>query len=145
MFYTFLVIVHISVCLFLILTVLLQAGKGGGMGAAFGGGGSATVFGGRGAGNFLTKLTTASAAAFMILSILLARMSVDTSAIDVNKVNAEGTTEPGAEGAEGAAGDAAKPADEAAKPAGDAAKPADEAAKPAEGAAKPADEAKPTE
>ena len=33
---TLLTIVHIVVCLFLILVVLLQAGKGGGMGIAFG-------------------------------------------------------------------------------------------------------------
>ena len=34
---TFLTILHVFVCLFLILVVLLQAGKGGGMGIAFGG------------------------------------------------------------------------------------------------------------
>ena len=39
---TLLDILHISVCLFLMLVVLLQQGKGGGMGAAFGGGASAT-------------------------------------------------------------------------------------------------------
>ena len=58
---TFLTIVHIAVCLFLILVVLLQAGKGGGMGIAFGGGGSQTVFGSSGAGNFLTRLTSITA------------------------------------------------------------------------------------
>src|SRR4029079_9633651 len=56
---TFLTIIHILVCVFLILVVLLQAGKGGGMGIAFGGGGgSQTVFGSSGAGNFLTRLTS---------------------------------------------------------------------------------------
>ena len=56
---TFLTIVHLIVCVFLILVVLLQAGKGGGMGIAFGGGGgSQTVFGSSGAGNFLTRLTS---------------------------------------------------------------------------------------
>ena len=35
---TIVTIVHVLVCIFLMLTVLLQAGKGGGMGAAFGGG-----------------------------------------------------------------------------------------------------------
>lgn len=102
MFYTFIVIVHIGVCAFLILTVLLQAGKGGGMGA-LGGGGSATVFGGRGASTFLSKLTSASAATFMVLAIVLARMSLDTSAIDVDKANVTETVGEGAEGAEGAA------------------------------------------
>src|SRR5262249_57626472 len=72
---TFLTIVHVFVCLFLILVVLLQAGKGGGMGIAFGGAGSQTVFGSSGAGNFLTKLTTVTAAVFMITSLGLAHYS----------------------------------------------------------------------
>src|SRR5882724_11371423 len=73
---TFLTILHIVVCLFLILVVLLQAGKGGGMGIAFGGGGgSQTVFGSSGAGNFLTRLTAATAAIFLITSLGLAHFS----------------------------------------------------------------------
>ena len=63
-----LVVLHVIVCLFLIAVVLLQRGKGAEMGAVFGGGASSTVFGSRGAGNFLTKMTTASAAIFMITS-----------------------------------------------------------------------------
>ncbi len=73
--YTFLSIVYVLVCLFLIFVVLLQPGRGGGMGSSFGGGSSNTVFGASGAGNFLTRLTTASAALFMILSVVLAYMS----------------------------------------------------------------------
>src|SRR5205814_10496567 len=73
---TFLTIVHIIVCVFLILVVLLQAGKGGGMGIAFGGGGgSQTVFGSSGAGNFLTRLTSITAVIFMITSLGLAHYS----------------------------------------------------------------------
>jgi preprotein translocase subunit SecG len=70
---TFLYILYVMVCLFLILVVLLQAGKGG-MGAAFGGS-SQTVFGGSGAGNFLTRLTVISAALFMMLSATLTYVS----------------------------------------------------------------------
>ncbi|HET6334370.1 MAG TPA: preprotein translocase subunit SecG [Polyangiales bacterium] len=70
---TFLYIVYVMVCLFLILVVLLQAGKGG-MGAAFGGS-SQTVFGSSGAGNFLTRLTVISAALFMMLSATLTYVS----------------------------------------------------------------------
>lgn len=69
---TFLNIIHVIACIFLILVVLLQAGKGGGMGIAFGGGGSQTVFGSSGAGNFLTKLTAATAIVFIGTSLLLA-------------------------------------------------------------------------
>src|SRR4029077_12725302 len=72
---TFLTILHVFVCLFLILVVLLQAGKGGGMGIAFGGGGSQTVFGSSGAGNFLTRLTSITAVVFMVTSLGLAHYS----------------------------------------------------------------------
>ena len=67
-------IVHILVCAFLILVILLQQGRGGGMGAAFGGA-SQQVFGGAGAGNFLTKLTEAAAFTFMFTSLLLAGLA----------------------------------------------------------------------
>ena len=68
---TALVVLHVVVCFFLIAVVLLQRGKGAEIGAVFGGGASSTVFGSRGAGNFLTKLTTASAVIFMLTSISL--------------------------------------------------------------------------
>ena len=68
---TLVTILHVVVCFVLILVILLQAGKGGGMGAAFGGG-SATVFGGRGAQTFLGKVTSACAAIFMLTSLFLA-------------------------------------------------------------------------
>jgi preprotein translocase subunit SecG len=73
--YTVLTILHVIVCSFLILVVLLQAGKGGGMGIAFGGGGSQTVFGSSGAGNFLTRLTAICATIFFVNSLVLAYMS----------------------------------------------------------------------
>ena len=64
-------ILHIFVCFALILIVLLQAGKGAEMGAAFGGS-SQTIFGSAGAMGFLTKLTTVAAIIFMVTSLLLA-------------------------------------------------------------------------
>jgi preprotein translocase subunit SecG len=64
-------ILHVFVCLVLILVILLQQGKGGGMGAAFGGS-TAQVFGGRGAGNILTRGTAICAATFMLTSVALA-------------------------------------------------------------------------
>lgn len=72
---TFLTALHVLVCVFLIIVVLLQAGKGGGMGIAFGGGGSQTVFGSSGAGNFLTKLTAVTAFLFLVTSLGLAHYS----------------------------------------------------------------------
>jgi len=62
--------IHILACVFLIVVVLLQTGKGADMGAVFGGG-SQTLFGSSGAGNFLTKLTTGTAIAFMLTSLIL--------------------------------------------------------------------------
>ncbi len=64
-------VIHVLVCFALILIVLLQAGKGAEMGAAFGGA-SQTIFGSSGAMGFLTKLTTGVAVLFMITSLLLA-------------------------------------------------------------------------
>ncbi len=74
MLQTFIDIIHIFVCLVLVLVVLLQQGKGGGMGAAFGGS-TAQVFGGRGAGNILTRATAICAAIFMLTSVSLAYLS----------------------------------------------------------------------
>jgi len=71
---TFVNIIHIFVCLVLMGVVLLQQGKGGGMGSAFGGA-SAQVFGGSGAGNILTRATAICAGVFMLTSVSLAYMS----------------------------------------------------------------------
>jgi len=68
----FLTVLHVLVCLVLIVVVLLQRGKGAEIGAVFGGGAGSTVFGSRGAGNFLTKLTTGAAIIFMLTSLTLA-------------------------------------------------------------------------
>jgi preprotein translocase subunit SecG len=73
----FLTVLHVLACLFLIVIVLLQRGKGAEMGAVFGGGAGATVFGSRGAGNFLTRMTTAAAVIFMLTSLTLAYVAQD--------------------------------------------------------------------
>ena len=67
----FATVLHVMVCIVLILVVLLQRGKGAEIGAVFGGGASTTVFGSRGAGNFLTRLTTGAAVLFMLTSLFL--------------------------------------------------------------------------
>src|SRR5215470_11409142 len=70
MLYTFITVIHIIVCFFLAIVVLLQQGKGSDVSAVFGGS-SQTLFGSSGAGNLLTKLTSASAAIFMLSSLTL--------------------------------------------------------------------------
>ena len=72
-------VLHVLVCIFMIAVILLQRGKGADAGAVFGGAGSSTVFGSRGAGNFLTKLTTASAVVFMVTSMTLSIMGTSGS------------------------------------------------------------------
>lgn len=64
--------IHIIVCVFLILVVLLQSGKAADIAGAFGGMGSQTTFGPRGAATALTKATTVAAALFMLTSLTLA-------------------------------------------------------------------------
>lgn len=70
---------HFIVCFFLVAVVLLQRGKGAQVGAVFGGGGGATMFGSRGAGNFLTKLTTGAAVIFMLTSLYLSYLGIEGS------------------------------------------------------------------
>ena len=64
-------IIHVIVCLFLIVVVLLQSGKAGDISAAFGGQGSQAAFGPRGAATALSKATTISAVVFMLTSVTL--------------------------------------------------------------------------
>src|SRR6201984_3862645 len=71
--------VHIIVCFFLIIVVLLQSGKSGDIAAAFGGMGSQTAFGPRGAATALSKATTWSAVLFMVTSITLSIFAVRRS------------------------------------------------------------------
>ena len=73
--HTAIIIVHVLCTLFLILVILLQTGKGAAMGSGLGAGSSQTMFGSSGAGNFLTKMTTAIATLFMITSLTLGIMS----------------------------------------------------------------------
>ncbi len=77
---TILTVAHISVCLFLIVIVLLQHGKGADAGAAFGGGGSSqSLFGSEGPVPLLNKITTVSAIVFMVTSVSLAYLSSTSS------------------------------------------------------------------
>ncbi len=74
--YYFTVFVHVVVCLFLIIVVLLQSGKGSDIAAAFSGQGSQTAFGPRGAATALSRATTWSAILFMVTSLSLGVMAL---------------------------------------------------------------------
>jgi len=102
----FLTILHVVVCLFLIVVVLLQSGKAADLAGAFGGMGSQTAFGPRGAATILTKATTAAAVMFMLTSISLGIMEGLNQGTGRSVIERSGTTE--SEG--GAAGTPAPPA-----------------------------------
>ncbi len=76
--------IHVIVCFALILIVLLQAGKGAEMGAAFGGA-SQTIFGSSGPGTFLGKMTTVVAAVFMLTSLALSYAAIHKGSSVVEK------------------------------------------------------------
>jgi len=77
---TFIMIIHLIVCFFLITIVLIQGGKGAELGAAFGGS-SQTLFGARGAATFFSKLTTGAAIVFMLTSFSLSMVTSKGSSV----------------------------------------------------------------
>jgi preprotein translocase subunit SecG len=83
-------LLHIFVCVALILIVLLQAGKGASVGAAFGGA-SQTIFGSPGAAGFLTKITTVAAILFMMTSIFLTMFSTQRPSAVLEETKTEVT------------------------------------------------------
>ena len=60
--------IHVIICLFLIMVVLLQQGKGADL-SVFGGGGTQTAFGARGAATLLHKLTVFSFIGFIFTTM----------------------------------------------------------------------------
>ena len=83
-----LTVVHVIVCLFLILVVLLQQGKSADWSGTFGGGSSQTAFGQRGTATILSKATTAAAIIFMVTSLALTIVSTNPGGRSVVPVNA---------------------------------------------------------
>jgi preprotein translocase subunit SecG len=69
---------HVFAAVVLILIILIQPGKSGGLTAALGGAGTQQVFGGRGAGNFLSRGTWILAGTFFLTSVVLAYLSSST-------------------------------------------------------------------
>ena len=97
--YILFVVIHVIICVFLIIVVLLQSGKAADLAGAFGGMGSQTAFGPRGAATVLSKATTGAAIAFMVtsitLSIMATRMGGSSSSV-LDRGNRSGSkTAPG--------------------------------------------------
>ena len=95
--YSTLIVLHVITCVFLVLTVLLQQGKGAAIGAVFGS--SDTIFGSAGPASLLHKLTTGLAVLFMVSSLVLTYLSAhrveDSIMQDVEVTTSPVTTEPG--------------------------------------------------
>ena len=78
---TFVTVIHVLLCVFMIFVILLQPGKDAGMGSALGGGAASSAFGGRGAVTFLSKITGVCAALFFITSLGLSFVGLRTSVV----------------------------------------------------------------
>src|ERR1035437_1878449 len=79
--YILLLFVHVIVCLFLIIVVLLQSGKAADLAGAFGGMGSQTAFGPRGSATLLSQATTISAVIFMVTSLSLSILATRSAGL----------------------------------------------------------------
>ena len=80
--------IHIIVCIFLIIVVLLQSGKAADLAGAFGGMGSQTAFGPRGSATLLSKATTISAVLFMVTSLSLSIMATRNAGLGTSVLDA---------------------------------------------------------
>src|SRR6267143_1369176 len=79
--YYVVVAIHVIVCMFLIIVILLQSGKAADLAGAFGGMGSQTAFGPRGSATLLSKATTISAVVFMCTSLALSIMATRNAGV----------------------------------------------------------------
>jgi preprotein translocase subunit SecG len=88
--YALILAVHIIVCIFLIIVVLLQSGKAADLAGAFGGMGSQTAFGPRGSATLLSKATTFSAVLFMVTSLSLSILATRNAGAGVTGIAGAG-------------------------------------------------------
>jgi preprotein translocase subunit SecG len=79
--YILILLIHVVVCIFLIIVVLLQSGKAADLAGAFGGMGSQTTFGPRGSATLLSRATTISAVLFMVTSLALSILATRTAGL----------------------------------------------------------------
>lgn len=90
--YYLVLLVHVIVCIFLIIVILLQSGKAADLAGAFGGMGSQTAFGPRGSATLLSKATTISAVLFMITSMALSIMATRNAGLGATVLEDKSTT-----------------------------------------------------
>jgi preprotein translocase subunit SecG len=110
--YGVLIFIYVVICVFLILVVLLQQGKGADFTGVLGGGaGTQTAFGARGATTLLQKITVGAFAGFILLSLALSIIQERPSGSVVPEAPRSGAPAPAA------ATPAPQPANPAAPPA----------------------------
>ncbi len=71
----FLIVIHTIISILLIIVILMQASQGGGLSGTFGSTATSALLGGRGAGTFLSKLTTYLAVIFLGLAVVISLVS----------------------------------------------------------------------
>jgi preprotein translocase subunit SecG len=86
--YILFLLIHIVVCIFLIIVVLLQSGKAADLAGAFGGMGSQTTFGPRGSATLLSRATTISAVLFMVTSLALSILATRNAGLGTTVLEA---------------------------------------------------------
>lgn len=91
--YILVMLVHVVVCLFLIIVVLLQSGKAADLAGAFGGMGSQTAFGPRGSATLLSKATTISAVLFMVTSLTLSILATRNAGLGTSVLDSTRPTQ----------------------------------------------------
>ncbi len=92
--YIAILLVHILVCIFLIIVVLLQSGKAADLAGAFGGMGSQTAFGPRGSATLLSKATTISAILFMLTSLTLSILATKNAGLATTVLQGQTSSTP---------------------------------------------------
>ncbi|MBU0528867.1 preprotein translocase subunit SecG [bacterium] len=75
----FLIVIHTIVSVLLVVVILMQASQGGGLSGTFGSSATSALLGGRGAGTFLSKLTTYLAAIFLGLAVVISLVSAPSA------------------------------------------------------------------
>ena len=71
----FLIVIHTIVSVTLVAVILMQASQGGGLSGTFGAATTSALLGGRGAGTFLSKITTYLAVVFLGLAVVISLIS----------------------------------------------------------------------
>ena len=77
--YEIVIVVFLLFSVAMVALILVQQGKGAGMGASFGAGASNTVFGAVGSGNFLTRSTWLLAIVFFAICLFIGWLQKDHS------------------------------------------------------------------